>query len=142
MFTRPRQSTKCSLKPGFHIIVRVVPVAPVFSNYVQATGIDYMETLQRRPRTIQKDRKDRDDRDRLDRKMSIRKTKTIARDRKYFNGNHFRATGTNKKTETTQNIPQCTVLCSVLCSKNGWINRIIFKQRTFYGISAEIRLPI
>ena len=26
------------LKPGFHIIVRVVPVAPVFSNYVQATG--------------------------------------------------------------------------------------------------------
>ena len=27
-----------TLKPGFHITVRVVPVAPVFSNYVQATG--------------------------------------------------------------------------------------------------------
>ena len=27
-----------TLKPGFHMIVRVVLVAPVFSNYVQATG--------------------------------------------------------------------------------------------------------
>ena len=43
---------------------------------------DYMETPQRRPRTIDKDRKDRDDRDRLDRNISIRKTETaIARDR-------------------------------------------------------------
>ena len=30
--------TMCLHKPGFHIIVRVVPVVPVFSNYVQATG--------------------------------------------------------------------------------------------------------
>ena len=43
---------------------------------------DYMETPQRRPRTIEKDRKDRDDRDHLDRKISIWKTETIARDRK------------------------------------------------------------
>ena len=31
-------NTQSCVKPGFHIIVRVVPVAPVFSNYVQATG--------------------------------------------------------------------------------------------------------
>ena len=74
-----------------------------------------METPHRQPRTIEKDRKDRDDRDRLDSKISIRKTETIARDRKYFNGNHFRATGATQKTETTQNIPQFTVLmfCTV-----------------------------
>ena len=61
-----------------------------------------METPQRRPRTIEKGRKDWDDRDRLDRKISIRKTEMIARNRKCFNGNHFRATGTTQKTETIQ----------------------------------------
>ena len=64
-----------------------------------------METPQGRPRTIQKDRKDRDDRGRLDRKISIRKTETIAKDRKCFNGNHFRATGTTQKTEKIQKYP-------------------------------------
>ena len=43
-----------------------------------------METPRRRPRTIEKDRKDRDDRDHLDRKISIRTTETIARDRECF----------------------------------------------------------
>ena len=81
-----------------------------------------METPQRRPRTIEKDRKDRDtavsratfslsmritqdDCDRLDRKISIGKTETIAKDRKCFNGNHFRATGRIQETETTQKYP-------------------------------------
>ena len=64
-----------------------------------------METPQGRPRTIEKDRKDRDDRDRLDRKISIRKTETIAKDRKCFNGNHIRATGTTQKTNTIQKYP-------------------------------------
>ena len=48
---------------------------------------DYMETPQEQPRTIEKYLKDRDDRDGLDRKISIRKTETIAKDRRYFNGN-------------------------------------------------------
>ena len=52
-----------------------------------------------------KDRKDWDDRDRSDRKISIRKTETIARDREYFNGNHVLATETTQKIETTQNYP-------------------------------------
>ena len=58
--------------------------------------------MQGRPQTIKKDRKDRDDRDRLNRKISIRKTEATARNRKYFNGNLLRATGTAQKTETYQ----------------------------------------
>ena len=134
-----------TLKPGFHMIVRVVPVAPVFSNYVQATGTIIWKH-------------DRDDHERSIKTEKTEKTGTTAvawienflsgrpkRSRETVNilmETHFRATGTTQKTETTQNIPQCAVLCSVLCSKNGWINRIIFIQRTFYGINAEIRLPI
>ena len=139
MFTRPRQSTKCSLKLGFHIIVRVVPVAPVFSNYVQAT-----ETI------IWKHYRDNRGRSKKTEKTG---TTAIAWTEKFLSGRPKRSRetvnilmettfGRPGRPKTTQNIPQCAVLCSVLCSKNGWINRIIFKQRTFYGISAEIRLPI
>ena len=90
-----------------------------------------METPQGRLQTIEKDRKDRDDRDRLDKKISVRKTETIARDRKYFNGNHFRATGATQKTETTQNIPQCAVLCSVLCSKMAGSTELFLNKERF-----------
>ena len=56
-------------------------------------------------RRSKKDRKDWDNRDRLDRKISIRKTETIAKDRKCFNGNHVQVTGMTQKTDTIQIYP-------------------------------------
>ena len=98
-----------------------------------------METPQGRPQTIEKHRKDRDNCDRLDRKFSIRKTETIARDRKYFNGNHFRATGTTQKTETTQKYPMMhRTLPTVF--QNGCVNKV--EHNAFYRGSAEIRQPL
>ena len=65
------------IKPGFHIIVRVVPVARSFQITSKRPGRLYGITTE-----TTADRKDRDDRDHLDRKISIWKTETIARDRK------------------------------------------------------------
>ena len=129
------------IKPGFHIIVRVVPVASVFSNYVQATGTIVWKHH-------------RDDRGRS---KKTEKTGTIAiawiekflsggpkRSRKIVNvlmETTFGRPGRPKRLRRSKYILQCTVL-SPPCSKNGCVNRIVFKHRTFIGLSAEIRLPI
>ena len=94
---------------------------------------DYMETPRRRPRTIEKDRCDRD---RLDRKVSIRKTETIARERKCFNGNHFRATGTTQKYLTMhRTFP--TVFQKWLRQQDFFFKKN--KERFLDQLSAEIR---